>query len=144
MISSSVSAQAFDGVTFTKRGKWSTLPDGFSRWETDGQNLATKAAAIKTTRATSDGRIVMASNRGKDSIAIFEASGSGRLTLKNIAPLAGKFPRDFELMPGEKFMVVGHKMSNEIQVYAFDRNACTLTPVGSPIACWRPLCFQFL
>ncbi len=140
-LDSSVSAQAFDGVTFTKRGKWSTLPDGFSRWETDGQNLATKAAAIKTTK---DGKILMASNRGKDSIAFFSVGPTGELTRKNIAPLAGKFPRDFELMPGEKFMVVGHKMSNEIQVYAFDRNACTLTPVGSPIACWRPLCFQFL
>ena len=86
----------------------------------------------------------MASNRGKDSIAFFSVGPTGELTRKNIAPLAGKFPRDFELMPGERFMVVGHKMSNEIQVYAFDRNACTLTPVGSPIACWRPLCFQFL
>ena len=69
---------------------------------------------------------------------------TGRLMLKNVAKLTGKFPRDFELMPGEKFMVVGHKMSNEIQVYRFDRAACTLEPVGEPIAAWRPLCFKFL
>ena len=40
-------------------------------------------------------------------------------------------------------MVVGHKMSNEIQVYRFDRAACTLEPAGAPIPCWRPLCFKF-
>ena len=86
----------------------------------------------------------MASNRGYDSIAFYEVGDDGMLTLKNIARLRGRFPRDFELMPGEKFMVVGHKMSDEIQVYRFDRAACTLEPVGEPIAAWRPLCFRFL
>lgn len=127
--------------TFQRLGRWSMLPDGFNRWAEDGENLVTKAAAIKT---TADGKILMASNRGYDSITFFEVGTSGKLTLKNIAKLRGKFPRDFELMPGEKFMVVGHKMSNEIQVYRFDRAACTLEPVGDPIACWRPLCFKFL
>ena len=64
-------------------------------------------------------------------------------TCEFLAKLRGKFPRDFELMPGERFMVVGHKMSDEIQVYRFDRAACTLEPVGDPIAAWRPLCFKF-
>ena len=85
----------------------------------------------------------MASNRGHDSIAFYAVGEDGKLTLRNIAKLTGKFPRDFELMPGEKFMVVGHKMSNEIQIYRFDRAACTLDPVGDPIPCWRPLCFKF-
>ena len=140
-LGSSVSQYAFDGATFTLMDKTSMLPDGFNRWAPDGANLVTKAAAIKS---TADGKILMASNRGYDSIAFYEVGPLGRLKLRNIAKLAGKFPRDFELMPGEKFMVVGHKMSNEIQVYAFDRTACTLTPVGKLIESWRPLCFKFL
>ena len=130
-----------DNVSFTRVDKQSMLPANFNRWEPDGETLATKAAAIKL---TADGKILMASNRGHDSIAFYDVGPTGALTLRNIAKLTGKFPRDFELMPGEKFMVVGHKMSNEIQVYAFDRAACTLTPVGAPIAAWRPLCFKFL
>ena len=126
--------------TFTRLCRVSMLPEGYDRWETDGETLRTKAAAIKL---TADGKILMASNRGDDSIAFYEVGDDGRLTLKNIAKLRGKFPRDFELMPGEKFMVVGHKMSNEIQVYRFDRAVCTLEPVGEPIPCWRPLCFKF-
>ena len=121
---------------FKRIGKWSMLPEGCALKETE-----TKAAAIKL---TADGKILMASNRGHDSIAFYAVNEDGTLTLKNIAKLTGKFPRDFELMPGEKFMVVGHKMSNEIQVYAFDREKCELKAVGEPIPCWRPLCFKFL
>ena len=122
-------------LPFTRIGKWSMLPEGCALKETE-----TKAAAIKL---TADGKILMASNRGHDSIAFFAVNEDGTLTMKNVAKLTGKFPRDFELMPGEKFMVVGHKMSNEIQVYAFDREKCELKPVGEPIPCWRPLCFKF-
>ena len=120
---------------FKRIGKWSMLPEGCALKETE-----TKAAAIKL---TADGKILMASNRGYDSIAFYAVNDDGTLTLKNVAKLTGKFPRDFELMPGEKFMVVGHKMSNEIQVYAFDREKCELKAVGEPIPCWRPLCFKF-
>ena len=134
-LSSSVTSYAYDGKEkFTRIGKWSMLPKG-----TDP--LTTKAAAIKLTK---DGKILMASNRGCDSIAFFEVKNDGELELKNIAPLKGRFPRDFELMPGERFMVVGHKMSDEIQVYSFDRAKCTLVPVGDPIPCHRPLCFKFI
>ena len=134
-LGNSVLGFAFDGGRFVRTGKWSTMPDGVP-------NSTSKAAAIKL---TSDGKILMASNRGDDSIAFFEVdSGNGTLVRRNVAKLEGSFPRDFELMPGERFMVVGHKMSNEIQVYRFDREACTLTPVGKPIQCWRPLCFKFM
>lgn len=140
-LSSSVAAYAAVADGFKRLGKWSTLPAGFNRYLADGETLATKAAAIKL---TADGKILMASNRGCDSIAFFRVGDDGLLVPNNIAPLAGKFPRDFELMPGEKFMVVGHKMSNEIQIYAFDREKCTLSPVGKPLAVWRPLCFKFI
>ena len=133
--------QPCNSVTFTRLGRVSMLPEGYNRWEADGETLNTKAAAIKL---TADGKILMASNRGCDSIAFYAVGADGTLKLRNIAKLRGKFPRDFELMPGEKFMVVGHKMSNEIQVYRFDRAACTLEPAGDPIAVWRPLCFKFL
>ena len=140
-LGSTVSSYAFDGRKFTAVDRVSMLPEGFNRREADGETLSSKAAAIKL---TADGKILMASNRGHDSIAFYDVdAATGRLALKSIQKLRGAFPRDFELMPGEKFMVVGHKMSNEIQVYAFDRGVCTLTPVGEPIPCWRPLCFKF-
>ena len=132
-LGNSVVSLAFDGKAFARVGKWSMLPPDFT-----GE---TKAAAIKL---TADGKILMASNRGHDSIAFYDVdAATGKLAVRNIAKLTGKFPRDFELMPGERFMVVGHKMSNEIQVYRFDRGDCSLTPVGAAIPAWRPLCFKF-
>ncbi len=136
-LSSSVTSYAFSSASaphFRRLGKWTMVPAG-----TDPRS--TKAAAIKL---TADGKILMASNRGLDSIAFFAVNPDGTLAPRGRAALRGRFPRDFELMPGEKFMVVGHKMSNEIQIYAFNRMELTLTPVGDPIPCWRPLCFKFL
>ena len=128
-----VSSYAFRDGRFAHVSTLSTLPEGCKEWS--------KAAAIKL---TDDGSILMASNRGVDSIAFFSVNvASGALTMRNVAMLGGKFPRDFQLMPGERFMVVGHKMSDEIQVYRFDREACTLAPAGAPLACWRPLYFSF-
>ena len=117
-----------------KACKVSMLPDGFIG--------DTKAAAI---RLTDDGRMIAASNRGHDSIAFFDVdAATGRLSRRNIAKLTGRAPRDFAFMPGERFMIVGHKLSDEIQVYRFDRASASLEPVGKPIPAYHPLCFTFL
>lgn len=130
-LGNAVSSYAFSDGRFTPVLRLSTLPEGW--------NGFSKAAAVKL---SDDGRLLMASNRGCDSIAFFEVDEStGRLRRRNIAPLKGRFPRDFQLLPGENFMVVGHKMSDEIQIYRFDRAGCTLEAVGAPIHCWRPLYF---
>ena len=134
-------SQPSQPLNFRRIGKWTMLPADADRRGPDNASEDTKAAAIKL---TADGKILMASNRGHDSIAFYAVGDDGALTLRNVAKLTGKFPRDYELMPGEKFMVVGHKMSDEIQVYRFDRDACALTPVGARIPAWRPLCFKFL
>lgn len=132
-LGNSVSSYRYDGKSLWLVCTRSTLPEGFTDFS--------KSAAIKL---TADGRILMASNRGHDSIAFFDVDpATGLLTRRNIAKLLGRYPRDFELMPGEKFMIVGHKLSDEIQIYAFDRKACTLTPVGKPLPAYHPLCFKF-
>ena len=133
-LGSSVTSFARDGRSWRKVCKVSMLPEGFIG--------DTKAAAI---RLTSDGRMLAASNRGHDSIAFFDVDAeTGRLERRGIAKLTGRAPRDFAFMPGEKFMIVGHKLSDEIQVYRFDRDTASLEPVGAPIPAYHPLCFTFL
>lgn len=132
-LSSTVISYAFDGGRFSRVGKWSMLPGNC--------RVDSKASAIKL---TADGRILMASNRGYDSIAFYDVNvDKGTLTLRNIARIDGSFPRDFELMPNERFMIVGHKRSDEICMYRFDRKSCSLEPVGERIKAWKPLCFLF-
>ena len=140
-LASTVTSFAYDGKAFAKVGKWTMLPPDADRRDPDGSSPCSKASAIKLTE---DGRILMASNRGHESIAFYDVNAAdGTLKLRNVAKLTGSFPRDFELMPGEKYMVVGHELSGTIQTYRFDRGACTLTPVGEPMPAWRPLCFKF-
>jgi 6-phosphogluconolactonase len=134
-LSNSVVSFAFDGCKFTRVGKWSTLPEGFGEWS--------KASAIKLTR---DGSVIMASNRGykRNSIAIYSVDAAkGTLTLRNIATVDGVFPRDFELSPDERFVIVGHKRSDEICMYRFDRASFALTPFGGRMKVFKPLCFGF-
>lgn len=132
-LSNSVTAFAFEDGCFSRIGKWSTLPPGFTGWS--------KAAAIKL---TADGKVLMVSNRGHDSIAFFAVdTAAGGLVFRGARKLAGRFPRDFELMPGEKFMVVGHKHDNEVRVYRFDRERLEIEACGEPVKVWRPLCFKF-
>lgn len=132
-LSSSVVAFKRDGRRFTVIDRKSIVPEATSVF-------TTKAAAIKL---SADGKILMASNRGEDSIAFFDVRDDGTLSHRGISKLTGSFPRDFELMPGGKFMIVGHKMSNEIAVYSFHKDKATIERVGDVLRVWRPLCFKF-
>ena len=139
-LASCVYSFAYDGKAFRRIQRISMLPADYNRWNPDGETLATKAAAIKL---TADGKTLLASNRGHDSIAIYSVDAeTGVLALRNIAKLSGRSPRDFELLPGDRFAVVGYELDDAFEVYRFDREAATLTPLGAPLKAWHPVCFK--
>lgn len=71
-------------------------------------------------RVTTDGKFVYASNRGHDSIAIFSTEKDGQLTLVEYVPSEGETPRDFNLDPSEKFLIVGHQDSDNLTLFERD------------------------
>ncbi len=104
-------------------------------------NESSKASAIKF---SPDGMRLFGSNRGYDSIAAYDIDPeSGKMSLLVLSMLAGKFPRDFEFMPGGKFMLVGHETSNELMSYAYDSASGRLEPAHKPIALYRPVYIKF-
>ena len=110
-LSNSISVYSYTRGKFVKIGKHSTLPAGLPA------ETSTKAAAIKF---SPDGKFLVASNRGFDSLAIFKVDAkSGALSLAKIAPLRGEFPRDFEFTSNGKYVIVGHKKSNDFCTYLF-------------------------
>lgn len=114
-------------------GTYSMLPSEFT-----GE---TKAAAIKL---SPDGKWLLASNRGHDSIAVYAIHlDTGRLERKAVNKLNGVFPRDFEFTPDGKFVVLGHKLSNEVAVYAFDGETGAMQQTANTISMVKPLCFVF-
>jgi len=110
-LNSSVSVVAKDDDQWHLKQSLSTLPNGY-----DGQNFC---ADIKV---SNDGRFLYASNRGHNSLAIYEISTSG-VELKLIAHqnVKGNWPRNFALTPDNKLVVVANQRSNNL--VTFKRNA---------------------
>jgi len=83
----------------------STLPEGW-------QGESTCAAV----RVSADGRHVYASNRGHDSIAVLSVNKQGEIALERTIATGGSIPRDFALLPGEKFIVAAHQQQGGLVV----------------------------
>ena len=128
-----VASYRYDDGVFSPVSTQPLIPAEFSDFS--------KAAAIKI---SADGRRVFCSNRGHDSISAFDLDPeTGVLEPRAVMPLGGSFPRDFEFMPGEKFLLAGLKMDGVLRVYAYDREACALKPVQDLPGYNRPLYVRF-
>ncbi|NLG15533.1 MAG: lactonase family protein [Lentisphaerae bacterium] len=111
------------------------LPEGYANKDKN------TAAAL---RLTKDGTRLLASNRGHDSIAVYDVDqATGKLTLLAINPTLGRGPRDFELTPNEKFVVVAHQYTDNMVVFAFDRQTGEMKPVGKQLIVPKGVCVKF-
>jgi 6-phosphogluconolactonase len=100
-----------------------------------------KASAVKL---SADGRRLFGSNRGHDSIVAYDIDpDTGKMAWVAISKLAGQSPRDFEFMPGGKFVLLGHENSNELMSYAYDPASGKLTPAHGPFALHKPVYIKF-
>jgi len=109
----------------------STLPKNFTAYS--------KAADIHISK---DGKFLYASNRGHDSIAIYEVNENGTLKTIGYQAVLGKNPRNFSLSPRGDYLLVANQDSNNI--ISFKRNVATgkLTFVDE-IAAPMPVCILF-
>ncbi len=106
-------------------GVWSILPP----------NTASVGAAAL--RISDDGRFLFASNRGYDSVALFELDEETRLpALCGIFP-CGAFPRD--ILPIGDYLLCACQKADKVQVIAVDAVQKTLSIVGeTEVPC--PVC----
>lgn len=93
-------------------------------------------AAIKQ---SSDGKYILASNRGHDSIAVLEwVEGSTELRVKDIVGCEGNFPRDFLML--EHHVLVANQNSDDLCVFDFDPTTGALRFTGERVPCPKPVC----
>jgi 6-phosphogluconolactonase len=111
----------------------STLPDGI-----DGPAIGNSCAHIAV---SPDGRFVYGSNRGHDSIAIWEvADANGKLRPVGHEPTRGTTPRGFNLDPTGAWLLVANQESDTIVPFRRDPSSGRLTATGpvtqtpSPVA----------
>jgi len=98
----------------------STLPPEFDQFS--------KSAHIVI---SADGKFIYASNRGHNSIAIFEVNpDNGQLSLLGFEPILGDEPRHFALSPDEEFLVVANQNSNNLVSFKRDKSTGLLKFVG--------------
>jgi 6-phosphogluconolactonase len=132
-LNNTLTSYRYTGDAFIPLHTRSTLPSDFHAFS--------KAAALT---CSADGRRLLASNRGHDSIAAFDVDpDSGRLNLLTISTLAGAGPRDFAFTPGEAFILAGHETSNTVCSYAYDAASGRLEPACDPHPIHRPVCIVF-
>ena len=94
----------------------STIPEDFT--ETNS------GAAI---RISEDGNYVYASNRGHNSIVALKTDDEGQLSVVSHTPTEGDIPRDFNLTPDQKYLVVGHQNSDNLTLFEREQTDGTLT-----------------
>lgn len=118
-LNSTIEVLIYDGVgRFSLLQVISTLPEN---WDTFNGT-----AAI---RISSDGKFLYASNRGHDSIAVYEVLADGTLARIQLITTNGKIPRDFILSTNEKILVVPHQDSDNVTTFLRDQETGHLSEV---------------
>lgn len=111
----------------------STLPAGFS-----GRNDTAEIAMHP------NGKWLYASNRGNDTIAVFEVEpGKGTLRLVADVPTGGQEPRHFAIDPAGKYLLAENQNSDTIVSFRIDPASGKLTPTGDVAQVPAPVCLAF-
>lgn len=91
------------------------------------------------------GRFLYASNRGNDSITVFQVDRkTGLLNKIQIVPTQGKIPRNFVIDPTGGYLLVANQNSNDIVVFAIDAGSGQLTSTGQAADVPSPVSMLFV
>ncbi len=94
-------------------------------------------------RVHPSGDFVYAATRGHDSITVFRTQADGKLKLVEIEPVRGSWPRNFNLDPTGKWLVVAGRDSNTLSVFAIDPSSGELSYSGHTAPVPNPICVLF-
>ncbi len=112
----------------------STLPDDYQ-----GDNYTAEVLVHP------NGRFLYGSNRGHDSLVIYEIDpATGLLSLVGFQLTGGKEPRNFNIDPTGTFLIACNQGSDNVQVFRIDQSSGKLSAVGEPVAVPMPVCVKFL
>ncbi len=99
------------------------------------------AADIKV---SADGKFLYSSNRvDANTISTFAIQKDGQLLLKQVLPVEGKGPRNFNFSPNGNFVLVGNQLTDEIVVFNRDAKSGELSDSGKRIPVSKPVCIIF-
>lgn len=92
-----------------------------------------------------DGRFVYGSNRGHDSLAIFEIDeASGRLTARGHASTHGRVPRNFTIDDAGDLVLAANQNTDNIVPFHVNKETGALTRTGHDTHCLTPVCLKIV
>jgi len=84
------------------------------------------------------------SNRGYDSVAVFDVAADGQLASVAIRPCGGQWPRNFAIAPGGRFLLVANQYSDTITTLPVVAGAEGLGTPAAQTAVPGASCVQFI
>jgi 6-phosphogluconolactonase len=111
-------------------------------------SMSTLSADFKASNTGADihyhpnGRFIYGSNRGHNSIAVFQVAPDGRLTSLGQVASGGSTPRNFMITPDGKWLLAANQNSSTVQVYTIDQQTGMPTPTGAPYRVPTPVCLK--
>lgn len=112
----------------------STLPEGFAG-----------ASYCAEVRVHPGGKFLYGSNRGHDSIVIYQINPEkGTLTLLGFQNSGIKNPRNFNIDPTGQFCIVANQDADTVIVFRINQGTGLLEPTGQAIKIGKPVCVRFL
>jgi 6-phosphogluconolactonase len=135
-LNSTITAFAHDAQTGALRelATVSTLPRDF-----EGDNSTAEIAVHPS------GQFLYASNRGRDSIALFAINAeNGALSFVEGQPTGGRTPRHFAIDPAGEHLIAANQNSDSLLAFRINASSGRLLPVGNLISAPTPVCTVFL
>ncbi len=135
-IASTMTAFRYDAATgkLTEEQTLSTLPAG-----SDAKNSTAEVVAHPS------GKFLYGSNRGHNSIAVFQVdAATGRLTAAGHQGEGIKTPRNFTIEPNGRFLLVANQAGDSLLVFRIDPATGALTSTGSRAEVPSPVCIRML
>lgn len=131
---SSVTAHAYDARTGVLKPMQtlSTLPKDY-----DGKNNSTAECLVHPS-----GKFVYVSNRGHNSLAVFQVQDDGTLKAAGHASTQGEIPRNFGISPDGKYVLAANQNSGTIAILRVDLQTGALTPNGNIVNVPTPVCVR--
>lgn len=115
------------------------------------QTITTLPEPVKQGYSTAEvqvhpsGRFLYGSNRGHDTIAVFQIDQSkGTLTAAGHTPTQGRIPRNFGIDPTGAYLLAANQNSDSVVGFRIDSKTGALTPTGHKVEVGAPVCVKFL
>ncbi len=116
----------------------STLPDGEDK----------EKRSCSEIRVSKDGKFIYCANRdlsdkGRDSLSVFKVGEGGKIT--RIQTIGAKVwvPRNINLDPSGKWLLVAGQRSNDVPVFKIDPSTGKLSPTDVKISVPKAMCIEF-